>query len=145
MQQHDHHEQNDEPPQGVFAANGFPYGLDPRDFNVGPLEYQQALRHHREMETSNRKHEEHLQHMHIMAEETAKKAAADAELEAKYYWLQPITAFFRYCGGAFWFAFWVVMILLALISLNDWQAQRDAQWCLKDVAKCESIAKGVPR
>lgn len=123
-------------------APNFPYGLDPRDYGLGRLDYDRALRHHREMEHGDRMAHEHALHQNTMAEEQARKAAADAELAAKYWWLQPINALFKYVGGAFWFACWFMIIASVMVSINEWQQKRDANWCLKDVAKCEAIAKG---
>lgn len=129
--------------QTAQTAEGFPYGIDPRDYGLGRLDYDRALRHHRQMEHSDRMAHEHTLHMNTMEEERARKAAADAELAARYWWLQPINSLFKWCGGAFWLAMWIILISSVLVSISEWQQKRDAQWCLKDVAKCEAIAKGV--
>jgi len=120
----------------------FPYGLDPRDYGLGRIEYDRALDHHRKMEHYDWLARERAQHDHEMAEARARKDAADAELAAKGWWLQPVNALFTLVGGAFWFACWFIIIGSVLLSISEWQQKRDAQWCLKDVAKCEAIAKG---
>lgn len=125
------------------TVEGFPYGIDPRAYGLGKLEYADALRHHRTMEDSQRRHHEHEVHMNTMAEADARSAAAHAELEAKHWWLIPATGFAKCFGGALGFAFWFLAMLLVVTTISSWSDQRSAAWCIKDVAKCEQIAKGA--
>jgi Flp pilus assembly protein TadB len=130
----------------VKTANGeahqFPFGIDPRDYGLGQLEYQRQLDHHRRMEHLHRESEEHRTHMHQMAEARAQKDAAEAERAARQWWLEPLNAFASVAGFCFWLVCWGYVILSVMLWLGEITAKRDAQWCLKDVAKCERIAKG---
>lgn len=120
----------------------WPYGIDPRQYGLGKLDYQEALRHHRSMEDSARRLHESQVHSNEMAEADAKRAAAEAELAARQWYLQPICSLFKWFGGACWIVMWFYVIGSILLSISEWQAKRDANWCLKDIAKCERISKG---
>jgi hypothetical protein len=124
------------------AANGqeFPFGIDPRDFGLGRLQYDQALDHHRRMAHHDWKHQEHITHMHEMDEARARKEAADSELAARQWWLEPLNAFASVAGFCFWIVCWGYLILSFMLWLGEASARRDAQWCLNDVAKCEKAA-----
>lgn len=110
----------------------FPYGVDPRAFGVGKYDYERILRRHRDAE-----------HHNVMIEQQAERdLIAEREAERDW-WLRPLCAFFKWSGGAFWLVAWGYVILMALISFQQWSQERDAQWCLKDKAKCERIANGI--
>lgn len=114
------------------APQPFPFGIDPRSFGLNQIEYERALAHHRKME-----------HHDIMREKHAERENIQLRIADRDWWLQPVNSFFQWIGGAFWLACWMYVIIIALAAVSSWSAQRDANWCLKDVAKCEAIAKGA--
>jgi hypothetical protein len=124
------------------AHEGFPYGIDPRQFGLSQFEYQQQLQHHRDMEHHNIQHEEHTRHMHAMDEARAARDYQEAERANREWWLEPLNAFASIAGFCFWIVCWGYVILSIMLWIGELSAKRDAQWCLKDVAKCERIAKG---
>lgn len=128
--------------QTTQPADGFPYGIDPRQYGLGPLEYDQALRYHREREHSLVMREQRDAHDKAMEWNRAEQDRIAAETELKDWFFGPINSFCKWLGGAFWLVVWAYLIGGLLISLSNWSAERDAKWCLKDVAKCERISKG---
>jgi hypothetical protein len=124
------------------AHEGFPYGIDPRQYGLTQLDYQRQLAHHRDMEHHNIQAEEHRRHMNAMEESVAAREHYEAEIKAREYWMEPLSAFFSCAGFCFWIVCWGYLILSVMLWIGEATAKRDAQWCLKDVAKCERIAKG---
>jgi hypothetical protein len=121
-------------------GNGFPYGIDPRDFGLSQYEYQKQLEHHRQMEhynIMNEKHEDWRIEQQRKIEDARYHEARNKDRE---WWLEPLNAFFSCAGFCFWIVMWGYCIISVLASLAAWSAKTDAQWCLKDIAKCEQTA-----
>lgn len=124
--------------QNGAADHGFPFGIDPRDFGLSKLEYDRTLDHHRRMEHLQAQQREHETHRHEMDEAQARERAANAELEARYYWLQPLNAFCKWFGGAFWVVVWAYAILSVMLAISN--ANKAADDRMKDVAVKECLA-----
>lgn len=134
------HEQTEQ--ANGHAHEGFPYGIDPRQYGLSQFEYQQQLRHHRDMEHHNVMHEQHDQHMKAMEWNRVERDRIAEEKAARDWWLEPVNAFCSVAGFCFWIVCWGYVILSVMLWIGEMSAKRDAQWCLSDVAKCERIAKG---
>lgn len=140
MQQHDTHAEaarRDGSDQGQF-----PYGIDPRGYGLSKLDYQQALDHHRTMQHYDIKAEQHEDWRIEQERIKAETAYHEQRNLDRQWWLEPLKAFGSISGFCFWAVCWFYLIGSILLSISEWSAKRDAQWCLKDVAKCERIAKG---
>lgn len=127
------------------ADHGFPYGIDPRDYGLSKLEYDRVIDHQRRMAHLEAQQREAEQHRHEMAEARAREAAANAELEARYYWLQPVNEFCKWIGGAFWLAMWLYIILTFMVWIDNSNKAADAKVknaavvaCLADLEKCKA-------
>lgn len=125
--------------------SGFPYGLDPRDFGLSRIEYDRALRHHRDMEHHQVMHEQHDRHMKAMEWNRAERERIDAEFELKNWWLQPLNSFCKWFGGAFWVVTWAYCILTVMVWISDVNKKADdrmkdaaVKTCLADLEKCKS-------
>lgn len=116
------------------SANGqFPYGIDPREYGMGKLDYQRALDHHRTMQHYDIKAEQH-------EDWRLQQAQIDADRERRKAWLEPLTAFCACAGFIFWCWFGYAVLFHFLPNMAKIADQRSAQECLIDIAKCEAMA-----
>ncbi len=128
----------------------FPFGIDPRYYGLSKLEYDRSIEHHRQMEHHAVMQEQSDRHSKAMEWNRVERERIAELRAAKNWWLEPLNAACKWCGGAFWCVvwFWVIVSVSSAISdankaTNERLAKAAITSCLADLDACKRGVGGA--